>query len=177
MKRIVLTAAASSVLALAAPAWASAAHNGKRHQRSHHAGARTHNAKRAQLLRFGTSVHGAASGSIGTSTVTSPPASDEKAGTVASFVGGVLTIKLTDGSMVSGKVTGQTELKCQSPTSPQTTTGEEDQGEGDDQMESDGGEESDEGCTETALVAGAGVRAAELLVSAGGSVWKGVELL
>jgi hypothetical protein len=210
MKRIVLTAAASSLLALATPAWAWAAHNGTRHHRSHHAGARTRHAKRAQLLRFGASVPGAASGSIGTSTVTSPPASDEKAGTVASFAGGVLTIKLTDGSMVSGKVTDQTELQCQSPTPPQATTGEEDQGEGDDQNESDGGEsggpstqaessgqqdgdsqggqgagsdgegnddESDESCPQTALVAGAGVREAELLVSAGGSVWKRVELM
>ena len=92
MQRIApMTAAAATILAVALlPAAASAAGH---HHRHHHrrAGAR--------LRSFGANNRAA-------------PASDN-AGTVASFTGGVLTIKLADGSTVTGKVTDATELKCE----------------------------------------------------------------
>jgi hypothetical protein len=97
MKRITLiTSTAATLLAVALlPAVASAESH---HHRHHHRRART------RLQSFGTSSPTA-------------PASDN-AGTVTSFTGGVLTIKLTDGSSVAGKVTTATELKCETaPTS------------------------------------------------------------
>ena len=39
--------------------------------------------------------------------------SEENAGTVASFANGVLAIKLVDGTTLSGKVTEQTEIECE----------------------------------------------------------------
>jgi hypothetical protein len=38
---------------------------------------------------------------------------DHNAGTVNSFKNGLLTLALNDGSMVSGKITDATELKCE----------------------------------------------------------------
>lgn len=91
MKRITpITTTAAAVLAAAMlPAVASAKGH---HHRHHRKGASAH------LQSFGPSSPTA-------------PASDN-AGTVASFTGGVLTIKLADGSTVTGKVTAATELKC-----------------------------------------------------------------
>ena len=92
MKRITLiTSTVATLLAVALlPAVASA---DSHHHRHHHMSAR------ARLQSFGTSSPTA-------------PARDN-AGTVTSFTGGVLTIKLTDGSSVTGKVTAATELKCE----------------------------------------------------------------
>lgn len=54
---------------------------------------------------------------------TSPVApAGESAGTVTSFTAGVLTIKLGDGTSVTGKVTPTTELKCESAAPASTTT-------------------------------------------------------
>jgi hypothetical protein len=75
------------------PAVASADHNDRRHHHHHHRGAH------ARLERFGSGNPAA-------------PARDD-AGTVVSFTGGTLTIKLRDGSSVTGKVTNATELKCE----------------------------------------------------------------
>jgi hypothetical protein len=201
MKRTLLMAVASSVLALAAPSVASA-HHAKHHHSSRH----KHHAS-ARLFRFGTfgTAFGptSRSGSTQTSAPTSP--SGEPAGTVASFTGGLLTITLKDGSTVSGKVTEQTELECSSATAP-TSTQTDDQGGGDDEGGRDSGENGgpaggqpvahessddqqsgdddqgeDEGgsssCTTAALVPGAVVGEAELSVSGAGAVWKKVELI
>jgi hypothetical protein len=193
MKRMLLMAVASSVLALAAPSAASA-HHGKHHHSSRH---KHHGA--ARLVRFGTigTAFGptSASGSTETPAPTSP--SDEPAGTVKSFNEGVLTITLKDGSTVSGKVTEQTELECTSATAPTSNEGD-DQGGGDDeagresgehggpvggqpvahdssddQGEDDGGSSS---CRSSALVPGAVVGEAELSISGAGAVWEKVEL-
>jgi hypothetical protein len=92
MKRIILiTSTAATFLAVALPPAVATA--GGHHHRHHHKGAH------ARLQSFGTSSPTA-------------PANDS-AGTVTSFTGGVLTIKLTDGSSVTGKVTTATELKCE----------------------------------------------------------------
>jgi hypothetical protein len=177
------------VLALAAPGVASAHHSKHRHSSRHkHHGA-------AHIVRFGTFGTAFGPASAQTSTPTSP--SGETAGTVASFTGGVLTITLKDGSTVSGKVTEQTELECQSSTPPTTNEGD-DEGGGDDSSAGGGDhaqsqpvahESSDDGdeqgdnengahnCTTAALVPGAVVGEAELSVSGAGAVWKKVELV
>jgi hypothetical protein len=99
------------VLAIA-PASALARH----HHRRHH-----HRVHHARIERFGSDVSS-------TPTTSSP---SENAGTVASFSGGVLTIKLGDGSTVSGMVTGDTELECTAPDQTQTAGDSGDGGAGD----------------------------------------------
>ncbi|MEA2314290.1 MAG: hypothetical protein QOI03_982 [Solirubrobacteraceae bacterium] len=189
MKRIVLTAVASSALALAAPGVASAKHGKHHHSASHHK-----HAKRARLEVFGGAFLAPASGSPTSVTApTIPAAGAESAGKVLSFTGGVLTIMLKDGSTVSGKVTEQTELECRTAT-PSTSGGDDDQGGGDDSSTESGehggpatahesenssgdGGDGGESCTTAALVPEALVGGAELSVSGAGAVWEKVELL
>ena len=92
MKRIALTT--STAAALLAVALLPAVASAERHHHRHH-----HGSAHARMRAFGASSPTA-------------PASDN-AGIVSSFTGGVLTIKLTDGSSVTGKVTATTELKCE----------------------------------------------------------------
>jgi hypothetical protein len=190
MKRMLLAAAASSLLVLAAPSVASA-HHGKCHGRSHHACSHVRHAHHARLLKFGASLSTTA-----TTTTPTPPAS-EPAGKVASFEGGVLTIMLTDGSAVSGKVTEQTEIRCESaaPTEGDDADDQGDEssgGNGEDSSShvgfssrgddlSSGGGDDDGGdaqaCTSTALVPGAVVLEAELSIGSGGAVWEHIDLI
>ena len=195
MRRVFFTAVASSALALAVPGVASAQH-GKRHH-SRRASSHKRHHRHAHIVRFGT----LATASTPSSSASSPATPSSPAGTVASFTGGVLTITLADKSTVSGKVTEQTELECQSPaptgsasshdggddgdrhdssgpTSPQQAGsqsgddgGSDDQG--DDQGDDDGAQQS---CTTAALVAEAVVQEAELSISSAGAVWHKVEL-
>jgi len=182
MKRMLITAVASSALALGAPAVASAHHH---HHKRHHA-------KHARVLTF------TSAGSPTSQPSPTPPASSEPAGTVTSFTNGVLTITLTDGTVVSGKVTEQTELKCESST---VDVGDHDQGGGDDQNGRESGEhggpinmareshsqgtgwqdadedDGNESCTSASLVSGAKVGEAELRLSSAGAVWEKVELV
>jgi hypothetical protein len=195
MRRIFLTAAASSALAFAAPGVA-LAHDGEHQQAEqqrgeHHQGEDRHGAHRrhhhhAHLMRFGAA---------GSSTTTPAHSSNETAGTVTSFANGSLTITLTDGSMVSGKVTDRTELECHAATPSAVTSDNGDQDRGDDNgvdgEENHGGpgpgrgdrhdndndvNDEAEHCTPAALVAGAVVREAVLSVSQFGAVWEKVEL-
>jgi hypothetical protein len=206
MKRMLLMAVTSSVLALAAPTVASA------HHAKHHGASHKRHAKRARVVTFGTAALTPASPTPTTPTPTTP--TGETAGTVKSFEKGVLTITLKDGTSVSGMVTEETRLECQSAT-PSTTTGGDDQGAGDDQGGSEsgdqGGSESgehgastahaadhgsqqgDEGgsddqgdgsgegspasCTTAALVPNAVVGEAELKLGSAGAVWEKVQLL
>jgi hypothetical protein len=135
MKRTLLTMMASSMLVFALPAVASASH-GKHHHGARHSNSHRHHAKGARLLTFAPATV-PASGAPATTTAPTTPA-NETAGTVTSFTNGVLTITLTDKTVVSGKVTEQTELRCTPATSP--TTGDDDQGAGDDQSGSESGE-------------------------------------
>ena len=187
MRRMLLTATVASALALGAPAVASAHHH-KRHHK-HHAS--------VHVLVFKS-----AAAPSGTSSPTTAPASptSESAGTVTGFKEGVLTITLTDGTVVSGKVTEQTRLECQSANDQQV--GErDDQGGGDDQSGRDSDEHggpstmarvsdsqgdddqgdddrgAQESCTTSALQPGVKVGEAELIVGSGGAVWEKVELL
>jgi hypothetical protein len=184
----VFTVLASAALLAIAPASALAHHG--RHSRIHH---RVHHT-RAHLRHFGTRD---------TAGAPSSPSGDT-AGTVASFSGGVLTIKLNDGSMVSGKVTDATEMEC---TSSSTTSGDQSEGSGDqsegsgdqsqgsgDQSQgsdddqssdqnsgdqTDGGDHGDQSstCSSTAPATGTVVRSAELKISSAGAVWDKLELV
>jgi hypothetical protein len=204
MTRMLLTAATSSLLALAAPAVAQAQH-GKHHHGARHAShKRHHHAAQAHVLSFGASAP--AQSTTPTTTTTPSTPSNENAGTVKSFEKGVLTITLNDGTTVSGQVNESTQLECRSAT-PTETSGDDDQGGGDDSGEPSSGEHggpssqahaadshgdgshgeeggghaSDNGgqqsCTTAALVEKAVVREAELSVSSAGAVWEKVELV
>jgi hypothetical protein len=123
---------------------------------------------------------------------------DENAGTVDSFDAdtGVLVIKLAkDGSLVSGRVTSSTEVECEgaAPTATASHDGDDDDnsgpGSGDDggddnsgpgstsSGDDDDGDEDEHECGTAALVAGAIVHEADLIVGTDGSaVWREVEL-
>lgn len=191
MRRILLTAVASSVLALALPAAASASHSARHHSRAH----RRH---RAHTVVF---VPGKTTSTPGTTPPTMPevpPSSGEPAGTIASFEGGVLKITLADGSTVTGKVTESTEIECGSDGQVESS-GEAGQGDGsgdsglgdsgpgwqhDGQGQPGGfngddehvGETAEPGCGVSSLLAGAKVNEAELVVSGAGAVWEKIEL-
>lgn len=129
MKRTLLTMVASSMLVFAVPAVASANH-GKHHHGARHANSHRRHAKGARLVTFAPAAAPVSDAPATPATPTTP--ADETAGTVTSFTNGVLTITLTDGTVVSGKVTEQTELRC-TPATPPTTSGDDDQRGGDDQ--------------------------------------------
>ena len=184
MRKVLLSVVASCALIAFVPATALA----KRHNhRSHGHHARVHHKK------FGTDP----------SSTPSSPSSGQTAGTVQSFTGGVLTILLSDGkTTVSGQVTADTEIVCQSPQSSGMSPGEGggngggddhgdqnqsgNQGQGnnghdDNDDQSDQGDRGDEGanqsCDSSALTTGAVVQEAELNISGSGAVWRKVELV
>ncbi len=196
MKRMLLMTTTSAMLAVAAPGVASA-HHGERHHGSHRANAHRHHhhhhAAPARVRIFGTPA-APVSTPPGTPPVTPPSRNDEPAGTVASFAGGVLTITLKDGSTVSGKVTDRTEIHCQSATVPppveegehggDRSHGEDGQSSGRDDGDDGPGDDNGAGddanehsCTTAALVAGAVVREAKLIVSSSGAIWANVDLV
>jgi hypothetical protein len=125
---------------------------------------------------------------------------DENTGKVESFANGVLTISLFNGDTLSGAVTDETEIECDSE--PGDDRGEDEHGdddgehgdgehgdddpgdeEGDDDRslasrgDDDGDDEGNEDCGTEALVPGAKVLEAELKVSGGAAIWTEVELL
>jgi len=191
------------MIALAAPALASATHHSRSacHHRAHRACEHVHHARHARVLVFGTAPTGTTTGAPTTAPTSSTPASaDQTAGTVASFTGGVLTITLTDGSTVSGKVTEETEIHCMATASAEGLEdghdgeGGEDSGEDShggsgtsahaadsSQGGSDDGGDGEHGesspCTSAVLTPGAVVREAELSVSSGGAVWDHVDVI
>jgi hypothetical protein len=177
MKRILLMAVSSSALALAAPGTALAHHH--HHAKRHH----KHHAARARVLDF------RASAPATTSPTTTTPSSTESAGKVASFKEGVLTITLTNGQQVSGKVTEATRIQCPTATQPGNEGEDDDQGSGDDEHSSfshdahqacngaQGHESSQQSCTTAALTEGALVRDAELSIGPSGAVWDHVDLM
>jgi hypothetical protein len=194
MRRIVIAAVAT--LSLAAPSAALAHHHGERHhRRGHHHG-------QAHVLAFHAQTPAGSTTSRGTPSTNTTPASEESAGTIASFENGVLTIKLNDGSTVSGKVTEQTEIECPAPTGSSSPGpsgyGErryggdgrfDDQGQnegswqqggpGDDHAGCPGHQASgqqNEPCTTAALVPNANVKEAFLGVGGQGATWLKVGL-
>lgn len=144
MRRIVMALASVIAFALAAPGVALAHHHGHAFGPGRHGRHRgLHHARGARVIRFTPAEEGK-----GASTTTSKEGGTEpeSVGTVASFENEVLTIKLSDGSTVSGKVTEDTRLVCISSTSSQP---DDDQGAGDDQSaDGEGNSGGDEGSTE-----------------------------
>jgi hypothetical protein len=199
MRRMIITAVAT--VSLAAPS-AALAHNGEHHRagerQHHHRGHHRH----AHVLAF--HAQAPTSPTSGTSSPSpTTPASEDKAGTIASFTGGVLTITLNDGSTVSGKVTERTEIECPAPPSATAAdvsgrdggdngfdergdrvggnegsveSSSSDDGPGDSSGHDDNGNDAAEHCTSTALVPGASVKEAFLSVSSDGATWVKVEL-
>jgi hypothetical protein len=200
MKRSLLTATGIAVLALAVPGAALAHHGHGRHHHHHHkARGHAHHAK-FRLVHIGPTTGTPAAPPA---TVPAPP-TPENAGTVASYVNGVLTLTLKDGSTVSGKVTNETRVRCVKAT-PSTTIATpppgagdrspgEDRERGDDMNRHDdhgsggwrhGDDGDDDGapgaseppCDSSALVSGAVVRAAELRIGPGGAEFECVRLV
>jgi hypothetical protein len=197
---LLIAVTSSAALALGAPAVASARHGSRHHHARHHA-------RRARVLFFGTAPAGSSSGTAGGSdasparpSASSESSTGEDAGKVRSFEGGVLTIALSDGTTVSGKVTERTELECESATPTATTSSEDDHedsraegshedggGSSAETSREDGGD-SDDGsgddasgespsCTTAALTPETVVREAELRVGSSGAEWEKVDLL
>jgi hypothetical protein len=165
-RRLLLVAIASVTTLALVPGVALA----RRHHRHHH-----HSLIRHE--RFGADP-------------SSPTTTPTTAGTVVSFTatptGGVLTIKLNDGTMVTGKVTPDTEIECQSSQTMSDdiegpSSGTEDQGDNNQTGDNDQGEDQDQNenegqaCT-TALTMNAVVQEAELTISGAGKVWTEIEL-
>ena len=190
MKLRILATISACAFALAAPATAIARHHAHRH--GAHARHHKRHAHQTRVLRFGATAQaaGQAGGYPNPSPTASSPAAT--AGTVASFAGGALTIKLSDGSMVSGKVTAQTRLRCE-PGAEQDEAGEDQSGDDraqasnsdrseaqdEDERGDDGGGDEDtaeEGCAPADLMAPAVVREAELEIGPAGAVWEEVVL-
>lgn len=136
MRRIMFTAVASLAILAIAPASVLAKHHSKRHQsRTHHG--RAHRA-RVRHERFGV-ITALSSSSSGTTTTTTP--GSDTAGTVNTFDGTTLVIKLTDGTLVSGKVGPNTEMECQAAETDDANDAmhaDGDQGGGGDQNTSGG---------------------------------------
>lgn len=127
------------------------------------------------------------------------PDGEERAGTVTSFTGGVLTITEFDGTVLRGTVGPATELSCGDHerdgvgrgdhhggdtgdddgdrTTAPTTSARED---GDNERDDNDSAEVDEGgatCGPSALTPGAVVHEATLAVTSTGNVWTEVELV
>jgi hypothetical protein len=121
---------------------------------------------------------------------------EEHAGTVTSFDGTTLVIRLFNGDEVSGAIDDSTEVECHvaseldsaATTSSRAASSDDDE-PGDDQGDDDPGDQGDddqgdddqgddgEHCGPDALQAGATVHEAELAATAGGKVWREVELI
>jgi hypothetical protein len=200
MKKIFL--AVLSISLLIAPSAASA-HHSKRHSACR-ASARRHHARcahtRARVVSFGPAPGG---GQPTTAHAPSTPTSTETAGTVKSYEAPLLTIVLNDKTEVSGKVTENTRIDCEAPgetsdddggtenpgefanRGDEMLAGAQNVGEGEPRDQGDEGDAGDQGdddggtqpCTTAALVPGAMVRAAELILGGEGAVWERVDLV
>jgi hypothetical protein len=112
MRRILLGGLGAVALVVGVPGSALAQHHV--HQRSHH---KSHHAYKVRFEHFGSNLTPSSStgatGAMGSTTTTTP---SQDAGTIASFTNNVLTIKLNDGSSVSGLVATDTQIECTSAT-------------------------------------------------------------
>jgi hypothetical protein len=123
---------------------------------------------------------------------------DRIRGTVASFTNGVLTIRQSDGDEVEGKVDRRTEIECErrnrSSTAVAAHDGDDHGGRGRDHDEDDDGDDHHRGrgrddddhrgrhhdrrrCSARLLTAGRIVRAADLLSTSSGPVFREVEIV
>jgi hypothetical protein len=178
MKRIALTFASSTMLALAAPGIAAAAQHHARHH-AHHASvhARHPRAKHASVVTLGTLAPPTAPAVVTPAPPSSPavtptPCTPEQIGTVVSFENENLTIELCDKSTYTGEVTEGTEIKCR--TEEKSEEGKVHNDEDSYLTEGEGAEEDD--CS-TTLVKGAKIYGAELNFTSYGPIWEKVGLL
>lgn len=195
MRRALLSVFGIAALALAAPGVALA-----HHHHHHKSMSRAHHAR----------VHFEHISPAGVTLQPGPKSSDEPkseplatpsegAGKIESFTEGVLTIVLNDGSKVSGKVTSDTEIKCEK--ADMATTPTEGEKESEDGMRTgedtnvEAGDKGDEGddngsgddghvegateppCDTTALTPGTEVREAELKVGPSGAEFENIVLV
>jgi hypothetical protein len=174
MRKMLLAIVLGSAMAAAVPALAMA----RTHHHPRHHSAR-HRHTRVRHEHFGSRNDDA-----------SAPSNTPTAGTIASFDNGLLTIKLGDGSMVSGRVTNATEIRCEAAEPgemehPEHT--DSDQGGGSDNGNGggdDNGDNNDRGddeqgeemCSTANLVRTAVVSDAELTISGAGAIWSEVDL-
>jgi hypothetical protein len=172
MRKFLFAALASTALVVGMPATALA-----RHHRHHH-----HHVRHEKF--------GSATGTTTTSSGVTMSSEEGTAGTVDSFMNGVLTIRLNDGTtLVSGKVTSETELKCDMPENEVNDNDGDDSGSGERVAMEDGGgtsgedgsgeinEGEEQACTTANLTPGTVVQEAELKISSAGAVWDEVELV
>jgi hypothetical protein len=213
MRRILLTAVTTTALALPGVALAHAGEHeqgehqqrvdrhgaqlGERHHARHH--------RHARLLAFHAQAPAGTAPSTAEGSAPVPtPVAAERAGTIASFTDGTLTITLNDGASVSGKVTPRTEIECRSTLASAADHGDGGRGEengggsgegsgsgpgeegssgpsgrdgrdDNDVGDNDAGDEAEQ-CMPAALVPGASVREAVLSVSSAGAFWMKLEL-
>lgn len=168
MRRILLTVIACCAVIAVVPA-AALAHGRHHSHKRHH-----HHAHHATVRQFG---HDSNQGTV--------QSQDQNAGTVTSFTGGVLTITLNNGQMVSGDVTSDTEIECEGVENDHSSLRSHDRhgGDGgDDQGDNDQGDDNDNdennaACSSADLAPGTDVHEAELKLSSAGAVWKKVELV
>ena len=186
MRRLLLTAAAAATLTIGPGAALALAHG------SHHHKAHTHRVhSRTEHFVGDASAPAGSTGATG-ATGAQPPA-PETAGMVVSFSNGVLTLKLNDGTTVSGTISDSTSIDCAGPAG----NGEDGHDNGNDN--SDNGDNSGRGngdggggpggghgdderggaiaCTVAAVTTGTLVAEAELHISNLGSVWESLELV
>ncbi len=183
MRRFLFTLVAGVALVALGPASAIA----RSHHRSHHGSRNRHALIRHE--RFGD-VSGSSSSTA--------PTQGETAGKISAFsqaadgMTGILTIRLNDGTMVSGEVNGTTQLECEM-AQPNATFhtddgngdqgpngGNGDQGNGDengDQGDDQGENENAQTCTMNSLAVGTVVSEAELRISSAGAIWDKVRLV
>jgi hypothetical protein len=191
MRRILLGGLGVAALVVAAPGSALAQHHGQ--HGSHH---RSHHATKVRFERFGPTVAApSSSGATGPTGSTTPTTPSQDAGKVASFANNVLTIKLNDGSSVSGLVTIDSQIVCATATAQMADAGG-DSGSSDGNGGNDGAQSSgnngdqndnqgddDQGhnnqaptCDSTSLIPGAVVHEADLRVSSSGSQFMDIVL-
>jgi hypothetical protein len=109
---------------------------------------------------------------------------DERAGTVAGFADGVLTIRLATGGEVSGLVDERTEIECEdedddTPPAQASRDGDDDDDHADDHggRRSGDDDDHDERCGTEALTEGRLVEEAELELSNGKAWFEEIELV
>ncbi len=170
MRRILLTVIAGCAVIAVVPA-AALAHGRHHSHKRHH-----HHAHHARVRQFG---HDSNQGTV--------QSQDQNAGTVTSFTGGVLTITLNNGQMVSGDVTNDTEIECEGAENDHSSLRSHDRhggdNRGDDNGDNDQGDddndndENNAACSSADVTTGTVVHEAELKLSSAGAVWKKVELM
>jgi hypothetical protein len=198
MRTLLLTAIGTAALATGTGATLAGAQGTHGVHAGHHR-ARVHHS-RVRTERFGDST---SAGPTTTTTPTTPtptvPVMPQAAGTIASFANGMLTIKLNDGTMVSGRLSDATDLRCDMAGQAEDNQGNDvgddngnDGGSGHGGSDhsgpgrdgNGGGDNGDNGvaqssalCTIAAVTPDTVVMEAELRISSAGAIWDSLELV